>query len=175
MTKNGVGSAKVKIQGDITYPPFDHLDEGTKRKVETFGVDLMSGIQTKNIPYSNKTNDPKKDFFSKTGRESFEGMLCLNDNCIRVCSYTDTASSTSTSTSYPSLDLTDPFPILAVFTYDFKVPDHDDNKTWTVMWDYEIGLVRITPFFKCFKYAKVSKEYYSSSPKVGEENMQTVD
>ncbi|PQE31357.1 APSES transcription factor Xbp1 protein [Rutstroemia sp. NJR-2017a WRK4] len=113
MTKNGVVSAKGKIQGDITYPPFDHLDERTKREVETFGVDLMSGIQTKNIPYANKTNDPRKDFFSKTGRESFE-----------------------------------------VFTYEFKVPDHNDNKSWTVMWDYEIGLVRITPFFKCFKYAK---------------------
>ncbi|PQE29079.1 APSES transcription factor Xbp1 protein [Rutstroemia sp. NJR-2017a BBW] len=138
MTKNGVVSAKGKIQGDITYPPFDHLDERTKREVETFGVDLMNGIQTKNIPYSNKTNDPRKDFFSKTGRESFE----------------DTSSSTPTSTSYRSLDLTDPFPILAVFTYEFKVPDHDDNKTWTVMWDYEIGLVRITPFFKCFKYPK---------------------
>jgi len=24
------------------------------------------------------------------------------------------------------------------------------------MWDYNIGLVRITPFFKCCKYSKVS-------------------
>lgn len=24
------------------------------------------------------------------------------------------------------------------------------------MWDYDVGLVRITPFFKCLGYAKVS-------------------
>jgi hypothetical protein len=24
------------------------------------------------------------------------------------------------------------------------------------MWDYNVGLVRITPFFKCGQYAKVS-------------------
>ena len=24
------------------------------------------------------------------------------------------------------------------------------------MWDYNIGLVRITPFFKCCKYSKVN-------------------
>ncbi|KAM3077022.1 hypothetical protein ACMFMG_003511 [Clarireedia jacksonii] len=114
MTKNDVGFAKGKIRGDITYPPFDNLDEETKRKVEDFGIHMLGGIETDHIPYSNKTNDPKKDFFLKTGRESFE-----------------------------------------VFRYDFKVPDCDDkNKTYTVMWDYEVGLVRITPFFKCFKYAK---------------------
>lgn len=40
-----------------------------------------------------------------------------------------------------------------VFHYDFKVPG--DEKVYNVMWDYNIGLVRITPFFKCCKYSKV--------------------
>lgn len=30
-----------------------------------------------------------------------------------------------------------------------------EEKEYTVMWDYNIGLTRITPFFKCFKYPKV--------------------
>lgn len=42
---------------------------------------------------------------------------------------------------------------IAVFQYIFKVPG--DEKDYTVMWDYNIGLVRITPFFKCCKYSKV--------------------
>lgn len=41
----------------------------------------------------------------------------------------------------------------AVFQYNFKVPG-DDNE-YTVMWDYNVGLVRMTPFFKCCKYSKV--------------------
>lgn len=32
----------------------------------------------------------------------------------------------------------------------------DNIKDYTVMWDYDVGLVRITPFFKCLGYAKVS-------------------
>ncbi|KAK0637200.1 hypothetical protein B0T17DRAFT_480787, partial [Bombardia bombarda] len=39
-----------------------------------------------------------------------------------------------------------------VFQYDFRVPG--DDTPWTVMWDYEIGLVRTTPFFKVCKYSK---------------------
>ncbi|KAG9234934.1 hypothetical protein BJ875DRAFT_542516 [Amylocarpus encephaloides] len=41
-----------------------------------------------------------------------------------------------------------------VFQYVFKVPG--DEKDYVVMWDYNIGLVRITPFFKCCKYSKTT-------------------
>ncbi|ESZ99092.1 hypothetical protein SBOR_0502 [Sclerotinia borealis F-4128] len=41
-----------------------------------------------------------------------------------------------------------------VFQYIFKVPG--DDKDYTVMWDYNVGLVRITPFFKCCKYSKTT-------------------
>ncbi len=40
-----------------------------------------------------------------------------------------------------------------MFQYTFKVPG--DDREYTVMWDYNVGLVRITPFFKCCKYSKV--------------------
>ncbi|KAF2812399.1 DNA-binding domain of Mlu1-box binding protein MBP1 [Mytilinidion resinicola] len=41
-----------------------------------------------------------------------------------------------------------------VFQYTFKKPG--DDKEYLVLWDYEIGLVRITPFFKCCKYSKTT-------------------
>lgn len=41
-----------------------------------------------------------------------------------------------------------------VFQYVFKVPGNE--KEFTVMWDYNIGLVRITPFFKCCNYSKTT-------------------
>ena len=57
----------------------------------------------------------------------------------------------------------------AVFQYTFRYkekPDEDDDsrdhsgaKDWVVMWDYNVGLVRITPFFKCQEYQKVHHTY----------------
>ncbi|KAL2148473.1 hypothetical protein VTH82DRAFT_2027 [Thermothelomyces myriococcoides] len=41
-----------------------------------------------------------------------------------------------------------------VFHYDFKVPG--DDTEYTVMWDYNVGLVRMTPFFKCRGYSKTA-------------------
>ncbi|KAI0817296.1 hypothetical protein GGR55DRAFT_693543 [Xylaria sp. FL0064] len=41
-----------------------------------------------------------------------------------------------------------------VFQYVFKVPT--DDTEYTVMWDYNVGLVRMTPFFKCCKYPKTT-------------------
>ncbi|KAI0013094.1 hypothetical protein F4779DRAFT_476315 [Xylariaceae sp. FL0662B] len=41
-----------------------------------------------------------------------------------------------------------------VFQYIFRVPG--DDTEYTVMWDYNVGLVRMTPFFKCCKYPKTT-------------------
>ncbi|KAI4109554.1 MAG: hypothetical protein LQ339_001667 [Xanthoria mediterranea] len=41
-----------------------------------------------------------------------------------------------------------------VFQYTFQMP-HDDKRQ-TIMWDYNIGLVRITPFFKALQYPKTT-------------------
>ncbi|KAJ5884687.1 APSES transcription factor Xbp1 [Penicillium taxi] len=45
-----------------------------------------------------------------------------------------------------------------VFNYTFQVPDDkgDTKTTWTIMWDYNIGLVRTTPLFKCNDYSKTA-------------------
>ncbi|TQV98820.1 hypothetical protein V2A60_007483 [Cordyceps javanica] len=40
-----------------------------------------------------------------------------------------------------------------VLKYDFR-SQTDPPADYTVMWDYDVGLVRITPFFKCMGFAK---------------------
>ncbi|KAK4130572.1 hypothetical protein BT67DRAFT_217408 [Trichocladium antarcticum] len=41
-----------------------------------------------------------------------------------------------------------------VFQYEFRVPG--DDTPYTIMWDYSVGLVRMTPFFKCRGYSKTT-------------------
>lgn len=69
------------------------------------------------------------------------------------------------SDTYPSLSkgwsLTD----VIVFRYSFTILMEEEKngrkewreRTFIVMWDYQVGLVRITPFFKACKYTKVSR------------------
>ncbi|KAI9645605.1 hypothetical protein NHQ30_006347 [Ciborinia camelliae] len=134
MTKDGAVFAKGKIKGDVNFPPFENLNEETMREVQKFHVYPLGKIQeySRHIPY----NSEKKNFLEKTGRESFEGMLLL-------------CKADSFPISLPELTF-----LLAVFQYVFKVPGED--KEYTVMWDYNVGLVRITPFFKCCKYSKTT-------------------
>ncbi|KAK3673276.1 hypothetical protein LTR78_006821 [Recurvomyces mirabilis] len=42
-----------------------------------------------------------------------------------------------------------------VFEYTFQMPNNPEKKH-VVMWDYQIGLVRITPFFKALDYSKTA-------------------
>ncbi|KAK1978517.1 apses transcription factor Xbp1 [Colletotrichum cereale] len=109
MSKNPAQMSKYKPRGVIKYYPFENMDETTRREAHRFRITPFGRIQEScaHIPY----NSGKKDFFEKTGRESFE-----------------------------------------VFKYEFKNPG--DDTEYTVMWDYNVGLVRMTPFFKCCKYSK---------------------
>jgi hypothetical protein len=45
-----------------------------------------------------------------------------------------------------------------VFQYTFKVPG--DEREYLVVWDYNVGLVRMTPFFKSCKYTKVCSNHH---------------
>ncbi|RBQ75227.1 hypothetical protein VDGD_00567 [Verticillium dahliae] len=102
-------TVKSKPRGPINYWPYQDVDDVARRAVEKFQVTPFGQIHNccAHIPY----NSGKKDFYEKTGRESFE-----------------------------------------VFKYEFRVPGVDAE--FMVMWDYNIGLVRMTPFFKCCKYGK---------------------
>lgn len=74
VSKDPGGLAKSKLRGQVNYPPFENnLDELSLREMRKFRVKPLGSIQQNclHIPY----NSGKKDFFEKTGRESFEGML----------------------------------------------------------------------------------------------------
>jgi hypothetical protein len=78
MTKDGAVFSKGKIKGEVNYPPFERLDEGTMREVQKFQVYPLGKIEDycRHIPY----NSEKKTFLEKTGRESFEGMIKLTND-----------------------------------------------------------------------------------------------
>lgn len=48
-----------------------------------------------------------------------------------------------------------PWLTIAVFQYNFRVPG--DDTQYAMLWDYNIGLVRTTPLFKCTGHSKVSR------------------
>ena len=129
MSKDAAIFAKGKVQGEIRYPPCELQNKEVAAEHKKFQVYPMGHIAEyrRHIPY----NSEKKSFLEKTGRESFEGESNLKMD------ESDKANS-----------------IFLVFQYTFKVPA--DERTYTVMWDYNVGLVRITPFFKCCHYAKVN-------------------
>ncbi|KAF2739651.1 hypothetical protein EJ04DRAFT_540537 [Polyplosphaeria fusca] len=41
-----------------------------------------------------------------------------------------------------------------VFQFSYKIPDQE--REWVVIWDYNVGLVKITPFFKSLNYTKTT-------------------
>lgn len=68
---NASNSPRCKVKAVVNFPPFEVLDEHSVREVRRFQVHPFGSIQQtcERIPY----NSGKKDFFSKTGREGFEG------------------------------------------------------------------------------------------------------
>lgn len=71
MGKEHAGYSKSKAKGIVNFPPFEDLDDESLREVRKYHVSPLGNIQSncRHIPY----NSGKKDFFEKTGRESFEG------------------------------------------------------------------------------------------------------
>ncbi|KAL9046617.1 MAG: hypothetical protein Q9214_000588 [Letrouitia sp. 1 TL-2023] len=121
---------KGKPKGNIQYWPCEDDDEdivAEHKKYEIFPKGHIAEY-CKHIPY----NSEKKSFLLKTGREGFQGR----ENIV-IDKFND-----------PETDLA------IVFQYTFKMP-HTEKKH-VVMWDYNIGLVRITPFFKALDHPKTA-------------------
>ena len=78
MSKDGAVFAKGKVKGDVNYPPFEDLDDETRRGIQKFQVYPLGKIQQycRHIPY----NSEKKSFLEKTGRESFESKESSSGN-----------------------------------------------------------------------------------------------
>lgn len=141
MVKDSGSFVKSKPKGMVNFPPFESLDERSLLEIKRYQIYPLGKIQEycRHIPY----NSGKKDFYEKTGRESFEGQF---PSLLLLTTTREDAVPPGLDADY----------LHAVFQYEFKVPG-DDNKEnkYIVMWDYNVGLVRMTPFFKCCKYSKV--------------------
>lgn len=137
MVKDSGGFVKSKAKGTVNFPPFESLDEHSVREIRRYQIYPWGKIQEycRHIPY----NSGKKDFYDKTGRESFEGKYLWQADYRHY--------------RFPPFFRLKAYDLYAVFQYTFKVPG--DETEYTVMWDYNVGLVRMTPFFKCCKYSKV--------------------
>jgi hypothetical protein len=64
--------SKTKLRGIVRFPPYENFDDtAVLGEVRRFRVRPFGAIRSTcaHIPY----NSGKKDFFEKTGRESFEG------------------------------------------------------------------------------------------------------
>ena len=139
LAKDAAIFAKGKTKGEVRYKPCEFQDEALAVEHRRFQIYPMGRISQycRHIPY----NSEKKSFLEKTGRESFEGSM------------------KSGSDHFPGLIRYDHS---VVFQYTFKVPG--EEREYTIMWDYNIGLVRITPFFKCCKWSKVGSS--TASPRI---------
>ncbi|WZH41387.1 Apses transcription factor xbp1 [Fusarium acuminatum] len=79
--------AKSKLRGHVRFSPFENLNEVALHEIHRFRVTPFGHIQETclHIPY----NSGKKDFFEKTGRESFEGYWmpyqCARAICATFC------------------------------------------------------------------------------------------
>jgi hypothetical protein len=116
-----------ETQGEVRYRPHLAQDPELERLHRDFSIHPMGAIDK--YPREIPYASDKKTFQEKTGRESFHGM----SDCILL----------------PSI-----FSLFLVFQYTFRLPG--EEKEWTVMWDYNIGIVRITHLFKCNGYSKAS-------------------
>ena len=77
MPKDLPGFSKSKAKGLVKFSPFEDLVEESLRQVRRFRVTSFGSIRNncRHIPY----NSGKKDFFEKTGRESFEGKVNIRN------------------------------------------------------------------------------------------------
>lgn len=122
-----------KIVGIVNYPPHEaDNDRDLVVQHQRFQVYPLGEIYKKGVRHIPYNSD-KKDFLEKTGREAFESKFLQRLS--------------STKADQPT-----------VFQYTYKRPG--EEKEYVVVWDYNVGLVRMTPFFKSCKYSKVEHAFF---------------
>jgi hypothetical protein len=118
--------------GNVNFLPHEARDDQELlAQHRRFQIYPLEEIYKKGVRHIPYNSD-KKDFLEKTGRDAFESLSCL------------------------SLQKQDT-DIETVFQYTYKRPG--EEKEYVVVWDYNVGLVRMTPFFKSCKYSKVGDKF----------------
>ena len=130
MLKTDIVHMKTEPNGEVKFKPCEIQDDTIAAEHQKFHVEPVGRISDypRHIPYSSD----KKSFQRKTGRDSIEGTRCGNPSQVK-CSH------------------------CAAYHYTFRMPGDDPQKdAHAIMWDYNVGLVRITALFKSLKHSKVS-------------------
>lgn len=83
MSKESAILSKAKAKGIVHFLPYENLDQASLQECRKFQVFPLGKIQDncRHIPY----NSGKKDFYEKTGRESFEGEICYFSKLPHFC------------------------------------------------------------------------------------------
>ncbi|KAI5367388.1 Putative transcription regulator HTH, APSES-type DNA-binding domain-containing protein [Septoria linicola] len=115
-------------QGQVNYPPFECTDDSL----------CLNNHQRRELA------DQHERFQIFPSGRNHEGLI---GDYVRHIPYSSEKKSFLNKTGRDAFD---------VFQYTFIVPGDPDGRTHVVMWDYQIGLVRITPFFKACKYSKTT-------------------
>ncbi|KAK4503434.1 hypothetical protein PRZ48_004349 [Zasmidium cellare] len=121
------------VRGPVNYPPF----ECNERSV------CLTDNQQRELQMQHRQFKVQP-----TGREEEGGLISRN---VQHIPYSSEKRGFLDKTGRGGFD---------VFRYSFVVVLQDaktkewKEKTFSVMWDYQVGLVRITPFFKACKYTK---------------------
>lgn len=129
LTKDAAIFTPGPIRGECRFPPDDYQDAELAKHHRHFNVIPFGEIA--DYPRHIPYNSEKKLFWERTNRECLEGML---------------------KQVFDTVGLT-----LTVFQYTFKVPGNEI--IYTVLWDYNIGLVRTTPLFKSMGFSKVRNRF----------------
>lgn len=132
MSKTAAIFTKGRAKGAINYKPHETQDEKIAAEHWKFKLEPKEriGDYPRHIPYSSD----KKSFQKKTGRDAFEGDYC----------------------PYPAYRFRKL--IFTAYQYTFRMPGDDPRKdAHALMWDYNVGLVRITALFKSLNHSKVNE------------------
>lgn len=131
-------------RGKILFPPHESLDDHSLREYRKFGVTQLGAIHEfcKHVPYKSD----KREFSAKTDREGFEG-------------------SKKTATRVRHLLFCRSWMLKTTIAFEYTVREPVGGKEFTISWDSNIGLVRMTPFFKMCGYLKVSQAPSACPPR----------
>ncbi|SMR43849.1 unnamed protein product [Zymoseptoria tritici ST99CH_3D1] len=124
LVKDAAVFSRGTVRGQVNYPPYECSERSTSLTTQQ-----QIELAQKHKEFSVYPSGSKGNFIS-----------CY----VRHIPYSSEKKSFLNKTGRDAFD---------VFQYTFKVPE-DPGKEHTVMWDYQIGLVRITPFFKACKLSK---------------------
>ncbi|GAB7354986.1 hypothetical protein MBLNU459_g5598t1 [Dothideomycetes sp. NU459] len=126
MAKDAAIFHKNPVKGDVNYAPYECLEKDL----------TLTNAQRQDLREQHR----RFCIYPSGGEEGLIG------DYVRHVPYSSDKKTFSGKTGRDAFEL---------FQYTFCMPDEPD-KSYVVMWDYQVGLVRITPFFKACNFPKTT-------------------